>query len=143
MAEQQTYVEQQEAIQSALGNAVPAGEVDKSMLEIWETNQLWASDRQVQLAQAWRLLHDALVKRDNLKPVYEDVLDKRTGEIRRVRVVTDNWSWMLDFDYGIRTKQLTRGGYSRQQHLGVATATVLSMQAQQQQNKGFWGRLFG
>jgi hypothetical protein len=142
----ETWVEQQEELESKVsmfGNAQSQGQVGRDMLEMSATNRLIAVDKQAHLLQAWETIYNALVARDNLVPKTQEVLNKDTGELENKIIIVDNWRWMVQFGVAVQEKQLTMNGYSRQQHLGVATAAAQALNQQNQDKKNWLQGLFG
>lgn len=118
------------------------GSIDKSMLELSDTNRLTISPDQSQLLIAWNLLHNTLAAFENLTmPKTERVYDPDTGRWHTAAVRVDSWAWMVDFDFGIKSNQLTLGGYSRLQHLRQNAQMVPLSEGDDP--PGFWQRFFG
>lgn len=139
---EKTGLEQQEDQVNNLifGNPTSVGAVDKSMLEMTETNRLIINARQSELQIACNLLHAALKAEENKKPGYKRVKDSQ-GNWRTERIIHDHWKWLSDLDRVVRTNQLTIKGFSRAQHLRQAANMVAIAVEEEQQ--GFWQRLFG
>lgn len=115
------------------------GMVDKSMLEMNDTNRWLFDANQSKLEIACCYLHQAVVNADNRKPRYKAVKDNQ-GQWKNERVQVDNWSWIKHLDYHVRMNQLTIGDHSRLQHLRqlVAAANIAPPDSEQ----GFFSRLF-
>lgn len=142
MAEAKTNLgRMEEKAEQMFGGPRPFGMVDHSMLEMTDTNRWIFDKRQSELSLAWLMLHDALVSADNRTPRYKKVQNSQTGEWHSERIIVDNWRWMLEIDYRIRTNQLTIGAFSRFQHLRQ-TASMFPI-AHEDEQPSFWDRLFG
>ena len=122
------------------GNPSSLSGVDKSMLEMTETNRLVYDNRQSELQIACDLIYNALVATDNRIPIYVKKQDSQTGEWRTERKIIDNWQWLKNFNHHVMTNQLTIKGYSRAQHLRQQASQVAVAVEEEQQ--GFWERLF-
>jgi hypothetical protein len=123
------------------GGAKPFGMGDKSMLEMDDVNRWTFDKRQSELLIAWRMLHDALVAADNRVPRFKRVKDSQTGEWKSERVWVDNFKWMMDLDYWVKTNQLSIEQNARIMHLRWTQAQ--SAIAHEEHELGFFDRLLG
>lgn len=127
------------------GEMKQIGAVDHSMLEMSDTNRYvygaWQSELMVALLET----HDALVRYDNVEKHFNlGPMDPQTRKRPRVEVIEDNWTWILDLIYLIKTQQLTIEAFSRMQHLHLAAAmTALGSLPANQGGGGLSGWLGG
>lgn len=143
MAEKTGLEQQEDEIKPLVfGNPTSlSGVVDKSMLEMTETNRLVFDSRQSELQIACDLIYSALVATDNRRPRYKRVQDSATGKWRTEVKTADCWKWIKDFNHRVMTNQLTIKGYSRAQHLRQQASQIAV--AVEEEQVGFWERLFG
>jgi len=141
MSDKTDLEKQEEEVGVLYGNPKGLGAVDKSMLEISDTNRLVFDSRQSELQIALKLLHSALYAADNKKPERQKIKNESTGEWKTETVRVDNWKWLSELNRMVETNQLTIRGYSRSQHLRQAAALVGV--AVEDEPESFWNRLFG
>jgi len=133
---------QEEKLAPMFGGAQSIGLGDSKMLEMSDTNRWIYSAEQSELMIAWRMMHDALVAHDNRTPEYRRYHDEQTGQWQTRRITVDNWKWMLDIEYLVKTNQLTIGAFSRFQHLRqIANMTGIVETAEK--NEGLFGWING
>lgn len=142
MPEKTALEHQEDEVKNLLfGKPSSLSGIDKSMLEMSETNRLVYDSRQSELQLSCKLLHRALVATDNRKPIYKKVQESQTGKWRTEKIIVDNWKWLDLFNHDVMTNQLTIKGYSRAQHLRQqANQTPIAVEEEQ---RSFWERLFG
>lgn len=134
-------VQEEQVNNVTFGKPVGIGSVDKSMLEMTDTNRLVFDSRQSELQLACNYLYRSLVAWDNRIPEHKRVQDSQTGNWHTERITVDNWRWLNEFDRIVRTNQLTIKGYSRAQHLRQqASQAAIAVEEEQ---TSFWQRLFG
>lgn len=116
------------------------GMIDKSMLEMSDTNRLVFDKNQSQLQIGVKMLHTALVLADNRKTRFRAVKDSE-GKYHNEAYIVDNWKWLLSDDFQVMANQLTVTGYSRSQHL----KQIASMSPVNNTEGGdsLWARLTG
>lgn len=133
---------QEEKLIPMFGGPGGMGMADKSMLEMSDTNRWVFDSQQSELLIAWRLLHDALVAYDNRKPAQIQQKDPQTGQIHTKTIVVDNWRWMLNLEYLVKTNQLTIGAFSRMQHLRQIV-NMTGITGEEEESGNWLQRFFG
>lgn len=133
---------QEEKLVPMFGGAQGLNANDMSMLQISDTNRWVYDSNQSELLIALQMMHDALVAHDNRNPEKIKLQDPNTGQWVTRSVSVDNWKWITNITYLVKTNQLTIDAFSRMQHLRQSV-NMTGINEPEPEKPGFFARLLG